>query len=53
MISIWRLENDSWEFVEEMEDDSTLITRMNDLRIDGNEYRAENRDGGFATVLGV
>ena len=51
MISVWVLNNDSWEYVEEMEDDLALAARMIELRLDGKEYRAEKRDGGFATVL--
>lgn len=53
MISIWRLFNDSWEMVEEMGDDLALAQRLAELRQDGNEYRAEKRDGGFASVLEI
>ena len=51
MISIWKLDGDSWELVEEMQDDLALAQRLSELRLDGYEYRAEKRDGGFATVL--
>lgn len=51
MISIWKLVNESWEIVEELQDDLALIQRLIELRQDGNEYRAEKRVGGFATVL--
>lgn len=53
MISIWKLTADSWEFVEEVLDENTLTQRLSDLRQDGNEYRAEKRDGGLASILGV
>ena len=52
MISIWKLDGDSWELVEEMQDDLALAQRLSELRLDGSEYRAEKRDGGFAAVLG-
>lgn len=53
MISIWKLKSElnSWELVEELSDDLVLAQRLNELRTDGGEYRAEKRDGGFATVL--
>lgn len=54
MISIWKkIDDENWEFVEEMEDDLALAQRMIDLRLDGEEYKAEKRDGGFASVLEV
>jgi hypothetical protein len=53
MISIWRFVNDSWEIVEEMEDDLALAQRLIELRQDGNIYRAEKRTGGFSSVLEV
>jgi len=54
MFSIWKkVSDESWELVEEMQDDLALAQRLIDLRIDGNEYRAEKRNGGFATVLEV
>lgn len=51
MNSIWRLVGESWELVEELQDDLALAQRLSELRLDGSEYRAEKRDGGFATVL--
>jgi hypothetical protein len=51
MISIWKLNGDGWELVEELQDDLALAQRLSDLRSDGKEYRAEKRDGGFASVL--
>ena len=53
MISIWKLENNSWQLIEEMQDDLALAQRIGELRQDGGEYRAEKRDGGFASVLEV
>lgn len=53
MISIWKHNGESWELVEEMQDDLALAQRLNELRQDGREYRAEKRNGGFASVLEV
>lgn len=55
MISIWKLEPElnSWMLIDELSDDLALAQRMSELREDGGEYRAEKRDGGFATVLEV
>ena len=53
MISIWKLENNSWVLIEELSDDLVLADRINQLRQDGGEYRAEKREGGFASVLEV
>lgn len=54
MITIWKKADDeNWQLVEEMEDDLALAQRMIDLRQDGNEYRAEKRDGAFSSILGV
>ena len=54
MISIWKkINEDSWQLVEEMTDDLALAQRMIELRQDGNEYRAEKRNGGFASILEV
>lgn len=52
MFTVWKqISPDSWELVEEMSDDLALAQRLSELRADGEEYRAEKRDGGFATVL--
>ena len=52
MITIWKKEDEmNWQLIEEMEDDLALADRLIQLRQDGNEYRAEKRDGGFASVL--
>ena len=54
MFTVWKqISTDSWELVEELSDDLALSERINELRADGGEYRAEKRDGGFATVLEV
>lgn len=52
MITIWKLSHEAWELVDELQDDLALAQRLSELRLDGSEYRAEMRDGGFATVLG-
>lgn len=52
MISIWKkLDEQSWQLIEEMEDDLALAGRLIDLRVDGNEYRAEKRDGTMSEIL--
>ena len=54
MFSIWmKVSEDSGEYVEDCIEESAVYPRLEQLRLDGNEYRAEKRDGGFATVLGV
>lgn len=51
IITIWKMANDGWELVEELQDDLALAQRLSELRTDGEEHRAEKRDGGFATIL--
>lgn len=52
MITLWKKADEmNWQLIEEMEDDLALADRLIQLRQDGNEYRAEKRDGGFASVL--
>jgi len=54
MISIWKkINEESWQLVEEMTDDLALAQRIIELRQDGNEYRAEKHNGGFASILEV
>lgn len=53
MITVWKRTNDSWELVEELQDDLALAQRLNELRQDGGEYRAEKRDGCFSSILEV
>jgi hypothetical protein len=53
MITIWKLENDSWFLVEEVESMEELLVAIEDLRLDGNEYRAEIRIESTSSVLGV
>ena len=53
IFTIWKLENDSWILVQEVETMEELLSTIEDLRLDGNEYRAENGDGGFSSILEV
>jgi hypothetical protein len=54
MFSIWKkVSDESWELVEELQDDLALAQRLADLRGDGLEYRAEKRDGATSSILGV
>jgi hypothetical protein len=54
MFSIWKkVSDESWEYVEDCSEESAVYPRLEHLRLDGNEYRAEKRYGGFSTVLGV
>jgi hypothetical protein len=54
MFTIWKkVSDESWEFVEEIQDYLAIPQRLIDLRLDGNEYRVEKKDGGFSTVLEV
>lgn len=53
MLTIWKkISDESWELVEECSE-VLLVSRLEQLREDGFEYRAEKRDGGFASVLEV
>lgn len=53
-MTIWKkTSDDSWELVEELSDDLALAGRLEELRLDGNEYRAENFQGFSSSVLGV
>lgn len=53
MITIWKLENESWTFVEELGAGVDLLLRLTELREDGNEYRAEIRIESTSQILGV
>lgn len=54
MFTIWKkVSDESWEYLEDCTEESAVYPRLEELRLDGNEYRAEKRNGGFATVLGV
>jgi hypothetical protein len=51
MITIWKLENDSWILIEENVEESGLLTALEELREDGSEYRAELRVESSSTIL--
>jgi hypothetical protein len=53
MITIWRLENDSWFLVEEVESMEDLLLAIEELRQDGFEYRAELKIESTSQILGV
>ena len=54
MITIWKKVNEnSWELIEELQDDTTLLQRLADLRLDGQEYRAEQQLSIGSTILSV
>ena len=46
-------QNEYWTLIEELEDDLALAQRMSELRQDGQEYKAEQKDGGLTTVMEV
>ena len=50
MITIWKLNGESWELVEESSE-SILDSRIAELREDGSEYRAELRVESSSTIL--
>jgi hypothetical protein len=53
MITIWKKIDDvTWEFVEDFAG-SSLAARLAELRLDGNEYRAEEVIIGGSEILGV
>ena len=52
MIQIFKkTEDESYQLIEEMQDDLALAQRLIDLRMDGSEYRAEKKEGSVSTVL--
>lgn len=53
MITIWKFENDSWFLVEEVSSMEELIIVIEDLRLDGNEYRAELKIESTSQILEV
>jgi hypothetical protein len=53
MITIWKLENDSWFLIEEVSSMEELLVAIEDLRLDGNEYRAELRTESTSQILEV
>ena len=50
---IFKLDDESWALIEEMEDDLALAVRLLQLRQDGQTYRAEQRNGAMAKILDV
>lgn len=46
-------QNEYWTLVDELSDDLALAQRMMELRQDGEEYRAEKKDGCFHSILEV
>lgn len=51
MISIWKKVGESWELVEELQDDLALAARINELRSDGGEYQAEKKNELGSQIL--
>jgi hypothetical protein len=50
MITIWKLNGESWELIEES-NEAILDSRLAELREDGSEYRAELRVESSSTIL--
>lgn len=50
MITIWKFENDSWFLVCES-NEIELISKLEELRADGFEYRAELRIESSSSIL--
>lgn len=54
MITIWKLENNSWSLIGNFDGTmEELAFELEALRAGGSEYRAEKSDGGFSSILGV
>ena len=53
MITIWKKQDEAnWTLVEEFTSDvSGLLGRLEELRADGNEYRAEERNDCFSLIF--
>jgi hypothetical protein len=52
MITIWKEIETGFELIEEIEE-GALTVRLAELRADGNNYRAEKRDGTISSILEV
>jgi len=52
MITIWKEIEAGFELLEEIEE-SLLLGRLIQLRLDGNNYRAEKRDETTSSILEV
>lgn len=53
MITIWKLENDSWILVQDVSNMEQLLIALESLRLDGSEYRAEIRIESTSSILEV
>lgn len=53
MITIWKLENEAWVLIQEDVEEASLSSILEDLRLDGNEYRAELTTESNSQILGV
>lgn len=52
MISIWKqISENSWELVEELQDDLALAQRLAELRAGGDQYRAEKKNALGSEIL--
>jgi hypothetical protein len=51
MYQIFKKYEDYWIFVEEHSSFDDALVRINELRVDGDEYRMEHRNGNFSEVL--
>lgn len=52
MINIYKFQNDMWVFIEQC-DELTVVSRLADLRLDGNTYTAELQTISGAETLEV
>lgn len=50
---IKKIDENMWQVLEEVQDESLLTQRLLDLRQDGGEYKAEKRDGSMSSILDV
>jgi len=56
VITVWKkLENESWELVQSLEDESLLLGILESLRQanSGDTFRAEKREGSTSSVLAL
>lgn len=52
MITIWKqVTQETWELVEELQDDLALAQRLEELRGAGGEYRAEKKNELGSEIL--
>lgn len=51
MFHIFKKSNDEWEFISSFEELQLAISEIEQLKVDGDEYRIEKKDGSNSEIL--